>query len=31
MVHPEYRGMRLARRLYEARKELCRERNLRAS
>jgi predicted amidohydrolase/ribosomal protein S18 acetylase RimI-like enzyme len=29
MVHPEYRGMRLARRLYLARKELARERNLR--
>ncbi len=29
MVHPEYRGMKLARRLYEARKELARERNLR--
>lgn len=29
MVDPEYRGMRLARRLYDARKELCRERNLR--
>ena len=28
MVHPTYRGMRLARRLYEARKKLCRERNL---
>lgn len=28
MVHPEFRGMRLARRLYEARKRLCRERNL---
>lgn len=28
MVHPEYRGQRLARRLYDARKELCRERNL---
>jgi predicted amidohydrolase/ribosomal protein S18 acetylase RimI-like enzyme len=28
MVHPQYRGMRLARRLYEARKELCREKNL---
>lgn len=30
MVDPEFRGMRLARRLYEARKELCRERNLRS-
>lgn len=28
MVDPEYRGMRLSRRLYEARKELCRQRNL---
>lgn len=28
MVHPDYRGMRLARRLYEARKQLCREMNL---
>ncbi|MGJ3241884.1 MAG: GNAT family N-acetyltransferase [Opitutales bacterium] len=28
-VHPEYRGMRLARRLYEARKELCDALNLR--
>src|SRR5688500_13220307 len=28
MVHPAHRGLRLARRLYEARKELCRERNL---
>ncbi|MFP4528586.1 MAG: GNAT family N-acetyltransferase [Candidatus Kapaibacterium sp.] len=28
MVHPEYRGMKLARRLYDARKKLCRERNL---
>jgi predicted amidohydrolase/ribosomal protein S18 acetylase RimI-like enzyme len=28
MVHPKYRGMRLARRLYEARKELCRQKNL---
>lgn len=27
-VHPEFRGMRLARRLYEARKQLCRECNL---
>lgn len=27
-VSPKFRGMRLARRLYEARKELCRERNL---
>lgn len=29
MVHPRWRGMRLARRLYEARKQLCRELNLR--
>lgn len=29
-VDPEYRGYRLGRRLYEARKELCRELNLRA-
>ena len=29
-VHPEYRGMRLARRLYEARKELCERLNLKA-
>ena len=28
MVHPECRGLRLSRRLYEARKEICRERNL---
>src|SRR6476659_1271199 len=28
MVHPKYRGMRLARRLYDARKELCRRKNL---
>ncbi len=28
MVHPEFRGLRLARRLYDARKELCRHRNL---
>lgn len=28
MVDPEFRGMRLARRLYEARKQLARERNL---
>lgn len=28
MVDPEFRGMRLARRLYEARKKLCKERNL---
>lgn len=27
-VHPEFRGMRLARRLYDARKRLCRELNL---
>ena len=29
-IHPEYRGYRLGRRLYEARKELCRSMNLRA-
>ena len=29
LVHPEYRGYRLGRRLYEARKDLCREENLR--
>jgi predicted amidohydrolase len=28
MVDPEYRGMKLSRRLYDARKELCRARNL---
>jgi len=28
MVDPEFRGMRLARRLYQARKKLCRDRNL---
>ncbi len=28
MVDPEYRGMKLSRRLYNARKDLCRERNL---
>lgn len=28
MVHPEYRGQKLARRLYEARKQLCRDHNL---
>jgi predicted amidohydrolase/ribosomal protein S18 acetylase RimI-like enzyme len=28
MVHPEFRGMKLARRLYDTRKELCRSRNL---
>lgn len=30
LIHPEYRGFRLGRRLYEARKELCRQYNLRA-
>ncbi len=30
MVHPEYRGMRLARRLYNARKEIARRHNCRA-
>ncbi|WP_323814771.1 bifunctional GNAT family N-acetyltransferase/carbon-nitrogen hydrolase family protein [Cellvibrio sp. NN19] len=29
-IHPEYRGLRLARRLYAARKELCENLNLRA-
>lgn len=29
-VHPEYRDMRLGRRLYDARKDLCRKLNLRA-
>lgn len=29
MVHPEYRGLKLARRLYNARKQICRERNIR--
>ncbi|HCS52151.1 GNAT family N-acetyltransferase [uncultured Rubinisphaera sp.] len=29
MVHPDFRGMKLARRLYEARKEICRQKNLR--
>lgn len=29
-VHPEYRGMRMARRMYDARKELCENLNLRA-
>ena len=29
-IHPDYRGMRLGRRLYEARKELCEQLNLRA-
>ena len=29
-VHPEYRGLRLGRRLYDARKELCESLNLRA-
>lgn len=29
MVHPKYRGMKLARRLYEARKEIARQKNLR--
>lgn len=30
LIHPDYRGYRLGRRLYEARKELCRQRNLRS-
>ncbi len=29
-VHPDYRGLRLGRRLYEARKDLCRSDNLKA-
>ncbi|KHT65282.1 hydrolase [Photobacterium gaetbulicola] len=29
-VHPDYRGLRLGRRLYDARKELCRSTNLKA-
>ncbi|MEW6470449.1 MAG: bifunctional GNAT family N-acetyltransferase/carbon-nitrogen hydrolase family protein [Bacteroidota bacterium] len=29
-VHPDYRGLRLARRLYEARKELCEKLNLKS-
>lgn len=29
-VHPDYRGLRLGRRIYDARKELCRRLNLRA-
>lgn len=29
-VHPEYRGLRLARRMYDARKELCESLNLKA-
>ncbi len=29
-IHPEYRGLRLGRRLYDARKELCENLNLRA-
>ncbi len=28
MVDPEFRGMKLSRRLYDARKEICRQRNL---
>jgi len=28
MVHPEYRGLRLSRRLYDARKQLCRDKNI---
>ncbi len=30
LIHPDYRGYRLGRRLYDARKELCRSLNLRA-
>ncbi|MCB0696106.1 MAG: bifunctional GNAT family N-acetyltransferase/carbon-nitrogen hydrolase family protein [Chitinophagaceae bacterium] len=29
-IHPDYRGLRLGRRLYDARKELCEEMNLKA-
>ncbi|MCB9677403.1 MAG: GNAT family N-acetyltransferase [Alphaproteobacteria bacterium] len=29
-VHPDYRGMKLTRRLYDARKDICRDRNLRS-
>ncbi|MCP1367448.1 GNAT family N-acetyltransferase, partial [Halomonas sp. BBD48] len=29
LIHPDYRGYRLGRRLYEARKDLCRSMNLR--
>ena len=29
-IHPDYRGLRLGRRLYDARKELCEQLNLRA-
>ncbi len=28
MVHPKFRGMKLSRRLYDARKQLCRDKNL---
>ena len=28
MVHPDFRGLKLARRLYDARKQLAREKNL---
>jgi predicted amidohydrolase/GNAT superfamily N-acetyltransferase len=28
MVHPDFRGMKLSRRLYDARKQLCREKNI---
>jgi len=30
LIHPDYRGYRLGRRLYDARKELCRQYNLKA-
>lgn len=30
LIHPDYRGYRLGRRMYDARKELCRQLNLRA-
>ncbi|MCA9182682.1 MAG: GNAT family N-acetyltransferase, partial [Planctomycetales bacterium] len=28
MVHPDFRGMKLSRRLYDARKQICRDKNL---
>lgn len=31
LIHPDYRGYRLGRRLYDARKELCRQYNLRGT
>ncbi|MDF2182792.1 carbon-nitrogen hydrolase family protein [Neptuniibacter sp. CAU 1671] len=30
LIHPDFRGFRLGRRLYETRKDLCRQKNLRA-